>query len=225
MKVAIHQSQYLPWPPYFRKIAAADVFVVMDSVQYQKNGVQNRNQVRNKDGAFWLTIPVTGHLEDTIAQKKLVDDRWADKHWKSLQAAYARAPHWAALAEPLRALYERRYETLGAANDAFFSFLVKTLGITAKVVKLSELTPEGTGSALVLSACQALKADRYVSGTGAKAYLDEAAFKNAGIAIDYLESRAPAYPQFHGGTFVPGLSVVDMLANVGPEGCGPYLHA
>lgn len=224
-RVAIHQSQYLPWPPYFRKMAAADVFIVMDSVQYQKNGVQNRNKIRNKDSEFWLTIPVTGQLSDTIAEKKLADARWPQKHWKSIQGAYARAPFWREFAPALEALYAAPYATLAGVNEAFLALLAEASGVATPRVNLSDLPAEGSASALVLSACRAVGADVYVSGVGAKAYLDEEAFRAAGVRIEYLAAEAPVYRQFHDDRFFPGLSMLDMLLNVGREGCSAYAHS
>lgn len=221
-KAAMHQSQYIPWPPYLKKIASVDVFILMDSVQYQKNGLQNRNQVRDKNGAFWLTIPVTGALEDTIAQKRLASPAWREKHWKSLASAYGRAPRWSEHAEALRALYARDYATLGEVNDAFLGFMLGALGVKTKVVKLSALPASGAKTGLVVSACKAAGADVYVSGTGAKDYLEESAFEAAGLRLEYEESKPPSYPQFHGAP-VPGLSMLDMMFNADDAVIGDYL--
>jgi hypothetical protein len=219
---AMHQSQYIPWPPYFKKIASVDVFILMDSVQYQKNGLQNRNQVRDKNGAFWLTIPVTGALEDSIAQKRLASPAWREKHWKSLVSAYGRAPYWARHAGSLKALYARDYTTLGEVNDAFTGWMLEALGIRTRVVKLSALPAAGAKTDLVVSACTAVGADAYVSGTGAKDYLVESRFAEAGLALSFEESKPPSYPQFHGAP-VPGLSMLDMMFNADPSVIGDYL--
>lgn len=211
-KVAIHQSQYMPWPPYFKKIAMADVFVMMDNVQYQKNGVQNRNLIRNKDAEFWLTIPVSGQLTDSIAEKRIASDQWRKKHWKSIQSAYHNAPQWYALAEQLNAYFQANYETLHEANDALLRLLFGYVGIQTSIVYLSELQAEGSKSELVLNTCRLLDADVYLSGWGSKGYLNEASFEDAGITIDYVESVSPRYVQFH-GEFIRGLSIIDMLMN------------
>ncbi|OGR69935.1 MAG: hypothetical protein A2089_11320 [Elusimicrobia bacterium GWD2_63_28] len=214
--VSIHQSQYIPWFPYFKKIALADIFVVMDSVQYQKNGVQNRNKVRNYDGDFWLTIPVTGKLEDQIREKRIADASWRAKHWKSLKSSYSKAPYWAPHEAELGALYAADYATLYEANNALFSFMLKAFGIGTKIVPLSDLKAGGAKSELVLNICRELGAETYVSGTGGKAYLDEASFAAARIAIRYESAASPAYAQFH-GAFIPDLSALDMLFNVPQE--------
>lgn len=221
--VAMHQSQYIPWPPYFKKLAEADVFVLMDSVQYQKNGVQNRNKVRDKNGDFWLTIPVTGALEDSIAAKRLATPAWREKHWKSLSAAYGRAPRWSALADGLRALYAADYATLGEVNERFLAFMLEKLGLKTRVVKLSALAVPGAKTELVVNACKAVGGTRYLSGTGAKEYLDPAAFEAAGLALEWRASAPPSYPQFHGEP-IAGLSMLDMMLNVEPSAIGDYLR-
>ena len=223
MRVAMHQSQYLPWPPYFKKVAAVDRFVLMDSVQFQKNGVQNRNQVRNRQGAFWLTIPVSGRLDDHIADKRIADASWTRKHWKSLQAAYGRAPHWAEHQDALAGLYQRSYAALGEANEAFIRFFLDALAIDTPLVTLSSLGVAGAKSELVLNACKALGADCYVSGHGAADYLDQDAFDAAGIGIEFMASQPPVYPQGH-ADFIPGLSMIDMLMHQDPDLIRAYLE-
>lgn len=220
--VAIHQSQYIPWPPYFKKMALADIFVIMDNVQFQKNGVQNRNKIRNANRDFWLTIPVTGRLEDLIADKKISDGRWKEKHWKSLKLSYAKAPFWGHYADDLEDLYNQEYATIGEINGRFLEYLIKMLNIKTKVVYLSDLEVSGTKSDLVLGICKALNAKIYISGLGAKAYLKENDFLKEGIVVKYKPSASPAYRQFH-GEFISELSILDMMFNVSPNDIGEYL--
>jgi len=221
-KVAIHQSQYIPWPPYFRKIAQADVFVILDKVQFQKNGVQNRNRIRNKERDFWLTIPVTGQLNDLISDKKLSDSRWNKKHWNALQLAYAKAPFWHQFNQGIENLFHQEYAVLGEVNDCFLRYLLDVLQISTKVFRLSELALDGTKSDLLLSICKHFGATVYVSGLGGKAYLKEDTFRQSGIAIEYLESVSPVYSQFY-GDFIQGLSILDMMFNVNLTEINKYL--
>ncbi len=222
MKVAIHQSQYLPWPPYFRKIAQADCFVLMDDVQYQKNGVQNRNRIRNRQGAFWLTIPVSGSLADSISEKVCAGTRWRVKHWKSIQAAYGRSKYWSKYADGLAALYQDGYGTLGQANERFLKFFFQALEISTPIVRLSTLGVLGQKSERVLNICRHLGADIYLSGRGASAYLEPESFEQAGIRIEYMASQPPVYEQPY-DDFIPGLSMIDMLMHAGPEQAIAYL--
>ena len=211
--ISIHQSQYIPWFPYFYKIAVSDVFVVMDNVQYQKNGLQNRNKIRNREGDFWLTIPVTGHLDDLINNKQIADDNWKMKHWKSIKSSYAKAPYWNLYSEQLELLYGENYRSLHDVNKCFFEFLLKVLRIETKIVYLSEMASTGSKSDLVLSICKELRASTYLSGTGGKSYLIESDFRNENIDIKYIKSISPCYPQFQGNV-IADLSILDMLFNV-----------
>jgi hypothetical protein len=223
VKVAIHQSQYMPWAPYFKKIAAADVFVVMDNVQFQKNGVQNRNMIKNKNGSFWITIPVTGHLHDLIINKKLCDNKWQEKHWRSLLAAYAKAPFWHLYADSLQSLFEKKYLTLGEVNKEFLTYLIEMLQIKTKILYLSEMFAEGSKSDLVLDICRKCGASVYLSGKGSKEYLQVHAFRQYGISIEFKESIPPQYKQFR-SAFIPGLSILDMMFNVSQEEIHQYLE-
>lgn len=221
-KIAIHQGQYLPWPPYLKKLAAADEFIWMDCVQYQRRGVQNRNRIRNDQKAFWLTVPVSGERTDRIRDIRVAEDKWQRKHWASIQRAYANAPYWSEFKEPLEALYRNRYSYLDDVNWAFLHFLTDVLSIETPVIRLSELAVEGQKSDLILNTCKARSASIYLSGQGAKDYLDEPAFHRAGIDIQYMASEPPVYRQIH-GNFIEGLSVIDMLLNVGPQAIREWL--
>jgi hypothetical protein len=221
--IAIHQSQYIPWPPYFKKIASADIFVVLDKVQYQKNGVQNRNSIRNREKAYFLTIPVTGHLEDLISDKKIADSKWNRKHWTSLKTDYVKAPRWQDHNGALEKLYSSEYGALGGVNKAFLEFMLQELGVRTEIHYQSEFSFTETKSELVLAICRHFNADTYISGTGSKAYLDEAGFARAGIKIDYRASMPPVYEQFQGG-FVSGLSMIDMMLNLSRADIKSYLE-
>ena len=89
MKIAIHQPQYFPWPPYVHKVMSADIFVYLDAVQFSKNGLQNRNQVKTNHGAIWLTVPVKHEFGKTIREIEIADLKATSKHWKTLQANYS----------------------------------------------------------------------------------------------------------------------------------------
>ena len=107
MKVSIHQPQYLPWPPYFKKIDEADLFIILDSVDFQKNGLQNRNQIKTSQGAHWLTVPVEQHLGQKISEVRIQNSpNWRKKHWQAIQQNYSKAPFYSTYIEELRGIYE-----------------------------------------------------------------------------------------------------------------------
>ena len=224
MKVAMHQSQYLPWPPLIKKIAGVDLFIVMDSVQYQKNGVQNRNQICNSNGAFWITIPVTGPSTATIAEKRIADQQWRRKHLLSIAQSYSRTPRWNELESMLTPLYEQEFETLGSANDTFLEAVLQRCRVATEVRPLSGVGAVGSKSDLVLDACTRVGATTYVAGHGALDYLDVESFARAGIEVQIEPSVPPVYDQGR-EVFIEGLSIVDMLAHVSDDQLADYLEA
>ena len=80
MRVGIHQPHYQPWLRYFQKIAASDVFILLDDVDYTKNGWQNRNKIKGPDGWLYLTVPVSSSLGMLIKDVPIANTSWASSH-------------------------------------------------------------------------------------------------------------------------------------------------
>ncbi len=221
MKLSIHQSQYIPWPAYFKKIALSDKFVILDDVQFQKNGVQNRNKLRNKNGDYWLTIPVKGSLEESIKDKDIADNKWRRKHFQSISQSYSRSPFWNSLKDEIEDLYSLETTKLNEINIVFLKFIIEKLEIDTEIIISSNEDFSGKKSDLVLNICSKLNATTYLSGTGSKDYLDIKSFEDRGIVIEFIESLPAIYPQIH-GEFIPGLSILDMMMNTSFEDIKNY---
>jgi len=215
---AIHQPHYLPWLRYFDKIARADVFVVLDSIQYNKNGWQNRNKIKSADGALLLTVPVHAPLGCTLDAVTIDDTQpWRKKHWAAIQQNYRRAPYFAAHAPFLESVYARAWTSLNELNRHMLEYWVRALGIPTRVAYSSELGATGAATDRLVGLLRAVGADTYYSGAYAlDRYLDAAALERAGIGLKLQEWRAPEYPQFH-PPFVSDLSIADLLLHCGPQ--------
>ena len=216
MIVAIHQPQYLPWLPYCAKASSCDVFVYLDSVQFQKNGVQNRNQIKSNQGALWLTVPVNASLEQTILNTRIADQSWAKKHIKSIQQNYAKAPSFELFANHLEPILQRPWENVADLNIAITEWMFSTLGINCRRIRASELNVGGAKDDLVINICKVLGGDKYLSGQGARNYQNADKFHAEGIALDYHSYHNPVYSQCHTGLgFVADLSAIDLIFNEG----------
>ena len=218
MKLAVHQPQYLPWLGYLAKWAAADAFVFLDTVQYEKNGWQNRNRIRTSDGAHWLTVPVHAHLGTPIAEVQIdATQPWRARHLRAVEHAYARAPHLPTYAGPLRSVLESEWTRLAPLAVASAEWLGRTVGITTPALLASSLAIEDTdATARLLAICKALGADTYLAGGHGARYLDAERFREAGIAVLYQRYEHPVYTQQH-GEFMPFLSGLDLLLSHGDE--------
>ncbi len=223
MKLSIHQSQYIPWPAYFKKIALSDKFVILDDVQFQKNGIQNRNKLRNKNGDFWLTIPVKSSLRESIKDKEIADDKWKKKHFQSISQSYSKSPFWDSLKDEIEALYSIETNKLNDINIFFIKFIISKLKIDTEIIISSNEDFSGKKSDLILNICSNLKASKYLSGTGSEDYLDIDSFKEKGIIVEFIKSLPAIYSQIH-GDFMPGLSIIDMMMNMSSEDIRNYLY-
>lgn len=218
MNVAIHQPQYLPWLPYFTKIKESDVFILLDTVDFQKNGLQNRNQIKTAQGAHWLTVPVQQKLGQKVRDVKIDNsDPWLRKHWQTIQQCYRKAAAFNAYEKELEALYADEWSSLNELNIVIISMMMRWMNIRTPIVRSSQMKATGIASELVLNLCLEAGATHYLSGMGGKNYLEPDAFRNVGIEIVYQPAVLPnSYPQmFPKAGFINGLSALDILLNCG----------
>lgn len=223
-RVAILQSNYIPWKGYFDIIRRCDAFVFLDEVQSTKNDWRNRNRIKTAQGESWLTIPVHHALDLRIQDVAVADSRWARKHLRSLEQAYARAPHMADLREWLTGLYEQAatHSKLVDINRIFIAAIVEKLDIPTPLSRAGDIMPietidELNPTARLVRLCELLGATSYLSGPAARDYLDVALFSEAGIAVEWADYEGfPVYPQLH-GEFRHDVSALDLLLMTGPD--------
>lgn len=227
MIVSIHQPAYLPWLGYFHKILRSDVFVVLDTVQFEKNGYVNRNRVRTSGGVRWLTVPVLlkGHTRKAIAEMEINPTApWKKKHVRTLAQSYGRLPHYAPHGEDVARLIEAAGSSLTEFLLEMLEYFLETIGLGGKrIVRASGLEPGGEQSFLLADICRRLGAATYLSGVGARAYLDPRPFEEAGVAVRFQEFRHPEYDQGR-PDFEPNLSIVDALFHCGAQAIVPMLE-
>jgi hypothetical protein len=219
--VAIHQPNYVPWPGYFHKLARSDVFVYLDAVQYPRGqSFAPRNRIKTPNGVVFLTIPVSvpkGRKgKASYLEVEFADERWREKHLKTVEQSYRRAPYF----DAVFALYRHELEawdTFAELNIGLIDACCTYLGIDTPRVRLSETAPSfGERTQLIVDVCRALGATAYLSGSGGgRDYTDEALLAANRIELRYDEFSHPEYPQLW-GPFEPNLSVLDLLFNCGP---------
>ena len=218
MIVSIHQPSYWPWLGFLDKIASSDVFVILDNVQLNKDSYQRRNIFWASGSRKYLTIPIHYNLGIKINEAKIKDFEFPEKHYETFKNWYLKSPFFEDVSERILPLYQRRYEKLiEIVNETMFAS-IEAFGIKSKVVLASDLQASGAKGGLVLNICKALNADMYLSGEGARGYLqddDYGAFKEAGIELTFQKFIHPEYAQFNTREFIPGLGCLDLLFNCG----------
>jgi hypothetical protein len=218
VKVAIQQPHYLPWLGYLAKWATADLFIFLDTVQFEKQGWQNRNRIKTPEGPRWLTVPVRARLGMNVAEVE-IDTRqaWARRHLHAIEHAYARAACFPRYAGALREFYDRAWTRLAPLAVASAGWLAAAVGIATPTRLASELSVAATDpTARLIALCRSVGATVYLAGRDGASYMDLAQFQAAGIEVCVQEYTHPVYDQPH-GKFVPFLSALDLLLTHGDE--------
>ena len=218
MRVAIHQPNFCPWLGYFYKIRHADLFVLLDDVQFIKRGYIHRNYVKTPQGQRWIGLPVLtkGRYDQEIREVEInPTEPWRKQILGSLRHTYAQAPHATDVLDLLGEIFTGEPTSMAQLNEQLLRAICPLLGIHTPILRSSSLPGiAGQSTERLISICQAVGAEQYLSGSGGKNYQNEAQFAAAGIELQYSQFTSPRYPQLH-GEFVPNLSVLDALFCVG----------
>lgn len=217
MRVAIHQPQFLPWLGYLDKIDQADLFVVLDTVQFKKQEWQNRNRIRTAQGWQWLTVPILHKFGQKLSDVRInptVD--WPAKHLRAIEMHYERARHCTRFFEGLRDLYGRPWERLADLNLAVIRWLLDAFGIKTPLRLASEMALREEATDRLIDICRTVAATHYLAGAGAVGYMDMPRFEASGLRIEVQDFRHPVYPQCY-EPFEPGMAAIDLLFTCGDE--------
>lgn len=218
MRVGVIQSCYLPWRGYFDFIASVDVFVIYDDVQFTRKAWRNRNRVKTQDGFSWMTVPVVVHGRPAIDEVAIanVDKSWRDRHLALLTQSLGRAPYFQ---DALKLWTEGTAgvdTSLSHLNVTLLRTICQYLGIQTTLLNSRDYHATGSGTVRMINLLQELGATCYLSGPSASDYLEEETFAGQGIRLEYKSYDYAPYPQQF-GDFVDGVTILDLIANMGPE--------
>ena len=219
MKVAVIQSNYIPWRGYFDIIHDADLFIFHDDLQYTKNDWRNRNRIKLPGGPDWLTIPAGSNENRLICEVELQSDDWQKKHWRLIAQHYSRAPHFASYKGFLEDFYlVRTWRNLSVLNQHLIRHIsTEFLGIHTRFADSRTYAPAGKKLDRLLDLVSKAGASTYLSGPAAKDYIDPARFAELGIDLAWKDYAGyPEYPQRF-PPFEHGVSILDLLFNTGPD--------
>ncbi len=220
MKVAVLQSNYLPWKGYFDLINDVDLFVFYDEVQYTKNDWRNRNLIYSKQGKSWITVPVSYKFGQTIIDTKIQNKiDWKKDNWNKLINAYSKAPYWRNYSDFFYSAYfEHDWNYLYELNRFFIINICKEfLKIKTKFADSREYSSEGQKGEKLLSLLSSIGIKNYISGPAAKNYISEDEFSARGFNVTWKDySGYKEYKQIS-TPFLHQVSIVDLIFNLGPN--------
>jgi hypothetical protein len=215
-KIAIVQSNYIPWKGYFDMIAAVDEFILYDDAQFTKNDWRNRNKIKTPNGIEWISVPVGKNISRRIRDVELPSPGWQQKHWRTLESNYRRCPHFDEVASVFKPLYQgSEYRHLSELNRKLIEAVCEYLGIGTIISNSWEYTLTGGRTERLANLCVQAGGTKYISGPSARDYLDERIFVERGINLSWFDYAGyPEYPQ-PWGDFQPAVTVLDLLFNCG----------
>jgi len=214
--LSAHQPAYLPWLGLFHKMTLCDTFCVFDTAPYRRKDFINRNRIKTARGPLWLSVPVYSHGGPRICDVRIRENTWQRKHLATIDDAYSKAPYYELYAAELYQVLTKRYAFLADLTSALTRLFVRLLGIRVRLVVSSDYDFAGKKSEYIVNMCSELGASTYIFGSQGRNYADLSAFASAGVEVVFQEYRHPVYAQRF-GSFVPRLSIVDLLFNEGPR--------
>ena len=223
-KVAMFQSNYIPWKGYFDIINDVDVFVFYDDVQYTVRDWRNRNIIKSANGCSWLTVPVVNkNLREKKVYEVEIDNTtaWAQKHFKTIVMSYSKTAFLKDYINLLELIYlDNKWTNLSTMNRFIIEQVCKLLNIKTDFVNLQDMGISGNKNGeRILKVCRELNCDYVVNGPAAKEFIDQSLFDESGVVLEYKTYEYPTYRQLS-FPFEHGVSIFDLLFNTGPE--APY---
>ncbi len=220
MRVSINQPAYIPYLGYFERIDYADVHIVLDHVQFEKNSFTNRNKIISNQGPQWLTIPVSKgkNGEVTINKVQTSNNRWIKNHLKSIFQNYSKAPYFDQYFKLFKSLLESKKDSFNFLEiiESINQKILELLEIHTQIIYSHDLNIQTKKSNLVLDICKSQNATEYISGEKGKNYLESDNFIDNNISVIYQSYNHPKYAQ-KDNKFTSYLSVLDLIFYKGPE--------
>lgn len=223
MKIVISQPMYFPWIGLFEQIRIADIYIHYNDVQFSKGSFTNRVQIKNNSaqGFSWMTVPLKAFELGAKINEIKVDNtkNWQHKHLSMLSQAYKDAPYKLDMLDIVRQLFDFEDDTISQISQKSIELILLYFELfkEKKIYQSSCLDIGGHGSGRVHQICKYLCATHYITGHGARNYLDYSLFENDGIRVEYVNYLKLPYPQLF-GKFNPYVSILDLIANVGKMG-------
>lgn len=227
--IGIHQPNFFPWPGYFNKIFQSDVFVFLDDVQIQKTGGSWFNRVQimghNKTSPIWITAPINRkHGFLNINEAQTINNVWKSKLLKTIHSIYGKHPYFKDLEKVFTKTLVEESLYLKDFNLKGIQILIDELHLKkTKFLFSSALNTNQTSNERLVEIIKYSKGSTYICGMGSSGYLNEDVFEKSNIAIKYQSFRQGHYFQKGSKTFVPGLSILDTIANIGLEKTREYI--
>jgi len=188
IKVAILQSNYLPWTGVFKLINSVDKFVFYDNVQFTKQDWRTRNRIKTDNENLWLSVPIQRQkLKTNIVDIKICNEiNWKKKHYKSFCQYYSKSKYFNEY-KYLLDFYLLEWEYLYKLNRYTTEKISRALNIDTKFYYSEDFEVSGNPTEKIIQVVNKLGGDTYISGKAGRNYINESLFTD--IKLEYMEYR------------------------------------
>lgn len=217
--IVILQPMYFPWIGHLEQVRLADVYVHYDDVQFSNGSLVNRVKIKTARGPRWITAPVARRGLQPINRVEIheADPDWRNRQMRVFAEAYEGAPHRSDALDLLHTTLACDATSIGALSIASIEALADYFGLETRFERSSTLSIPGRSTQRVVDLTRHFGGRAYLTGHGARNYLDHGAFAPHGIEVRYMDYERATYPQLH-GAFDPHVSSLDLVANCGRDG-------
>jgi hypothetical protein len=219
MIVTAHQPSYLPWAGYFNKISQSQVYVFLDHVLPSKGDWVNRVKIKTNYGAKYLTVPIIkkNFLKSRISELLIDNEKdWKSKHLNLIYSNYNKSKYFINYFNKLEKIYSHKWKYIADLNFRLLSFFLEELSIKVEILKSSEMNLIKKKSDLIVEICKKTSATKFIFGEMGINYADEESFRENNIKIYFQKFLPIQYNQLY-GSFLPNLSIIDLLFNCGDD--------
>jgi hypothetical protein len=217
--VTIHQPNYFPYPGFFQKVLLSDIYVILDRAQFEFD-ITNRNKIITPEGSWSrISVPVKkGQKFFEVRNVEINNDQpWAEKNWDLICKSYNDSSFFDLYKTTLNSIFKKKWNLIFDLNFYTLKKAFEWLDIKTEFILDSELDVTGMSSEHLLNICKKLGATKYLSGPSGKNYLNEKIFEQSKIKVEYQKYDPIIYPQKYAKSFVPNLSILDLLFNMGSD--------
>ena len=228
MKLAIMQPYFFPYIGYWQLIRSVDRFIIFDDVNYINRGWVNRNRILINGAPSYFTVP----LHQASQNKKIYEIKtaegsiWRDKLLKMIEITYRRASCFSDVFPVVEELISCEKDNLSEYLAYQLKVMAVFMDIDTEFVKTSRIYGNEyiSGEDRILDICKKENATIYINPQGGQYLYNYNRFEKLGVELYFLFVHSIIYKQ-RSPVFVPYLSIIDVLMEVGPKGIKRYLDA
>ena len=215
-----HQPQLFPYVGILNKISKADIFIIVDHVQFVRKYFYNRTYIKVNGNEHLLTVPVVskGQYQRPINEIQINRNQFRpEKHLRTLRSGYAKAPYFDRYFPRIEEIFRKEHVQLVGLTCELLEFCLKEFRLVRDVRYSSRLGVAGKRTQLLVELTRAVGGTSYLSGEGARNYFEPELFSASGLRHFFNEFEHPIYPQI-GSNFIARMGCIDLLFNCGTEG-------